>query len=200
MKLRDRRAILTEMQAIDIFKVGTSHDSTTAGITASSVAKKYGINERTVRDIWKRRTWTRATGSLEGITRSKLRSGRPKGSKDIMPRKPKKKPTVMLDTMKQQHCSLVSTKILYSHTVQNSNIPGLEINKELLDPFCWQAKRQFPATPNRLIIFDHEFGLEGSDAVSEAGSIDAALHSWTLQPSPWIERLELFLQDESRAA
>ncbi len=43
------------------------------------------------------------------------------------------------------------------------------------------------------MTFDEEFGFAESGAVFEVESIDAALYSWTLQPSPWIEKVEQFL-------
>ena len=95
---RGSRCVLSETQVLDIFRLKTS-DSTKdeAGIksggaaSAKAVAKKFGVSTKTVRDIWKRRTWYRTTLHLEP-TRSDTferlgkRAGRPKGVKDSKPR------------------------------------------------------------------------------------------------------------------
>jgi hypothetical protein len=86
-----RRAILTELQAIEIFTF--RYESSVSMMTSCSsvVAKRYGVDERTVRDIWKQRTWTHATRSLAECASpiAKRKMGRPVGSKDVRPRKQK---------------------------------------------------------------------------------------------------------------
>ena len=86
------RAILTKQQAIEIF--GLSCGSSPQGVvpSARAVAKWHGVNETTVRDIWKRRTWNHATPDINGrcmlAQSSKKKVVRPKGSKDRKPRRP----------------------------------------------------------------------------------------------------------------
>jgi hypothetical protein len=83
------RAVLTEGQAIEIFHVKLMNDrasSQTCRTSAAELAKKYRIGEKTVRDIWKGRTWFRELMHLDPsratmVDRLKL-PGRPKGSKD----------------------------------------------------------------------------------------------------------------------
>jgi hypothetical protein len=77
------RSILTEKQAIEIFGLQSAKSSPLV-VSSALVAKRYGINERTVRDVWKQRTWTHVTSSVP-----KKRMGRPFGSKDSRPRKKK---------------------------------------------------------------------------------------------------------------
>jgi hypothetical protein len=97
-----RRAILTEQQAIDIFGFRSENSITTMVSSASFVAKRYGINERTFRDIWKQRTWTHATCSLaeEGSPMAKRKMIRPVGSKDTRPRKQKFAATPSISLLK----------------------------------------------------------------------------------------------------
>ena len=88
---RRHRAILTEQQAIEIFRIRSQNSTPILMLGATFVAKRYGINERTVRDIWKQRTWTRATCSMaEGASPMlQKKIGRPIGSKDTKPRRQK---------------------------------------------------------------------------------------------------------------
>jgi hypothetical protein len=85
------RAILTAIQAIEIFGLRSSSSMSMMVSSATFVAKRYGVNERTIRDIWKQRTWTHATYSLAEFAgpMTKRMMGRPVGSKDMCPRKRK---------------------------------------------------------------------------------------------------------------
>ena len=88
------RAVLTKEQAIDIFRISTSGYTTASGPTATSVAKAFGVNEKTIRDIWKGRTWCNETLPLDSSRQPKPRkkTGRPMGRKDSAPRRPKQTP------------------------------------------------------------------------------------------------------------
>ena len=57
------RAILTAEQAIEIFKMKLSSQPAVRikNLSACKVAFAYGVSEKTVRDIWKGRTWLRET-------------------------------------------------------------------------------------------------------------------------------------------
>jgi hypothetical protein len=75
------RARLSEAQVITIFQVKASASS------ATKVANVYGVSEKTVRDIWKGRTWSRETSHLDTSRPLRLKPlGRPKGSRDTKPR------------------------------------------------------------------------------------------------------------------
>ncbi len=76
------RARLTEVQAVDIFKMRSPISS------AVNIAKRFGVSEKTVRDIWKGRTWSRETCHLDTSRTVVLKQvGRPKGRTDMKPRK-----------------------------------------------------------------------------------------------------------------
>ncbi len=79
------RAKLSVDQVIEIF-----NSKGTATISAANVARQYGISEKTVRDIWKGRTWCGETWHLDTTRVVHTKPiGRPKGCKDSKPRKPK---------------------------------------------------------------------------------------------------------------
>ena len=86
------RAILTREMVIEIYKMKTSSCShTRKGPSASSLARSYNVNEKTVRDIWSARTWHDETLSLDLHRKPKPAkpTGRPLGRKDSAPRKRK---------------------------------------------------------------------------------------------------------------
>ncbi len=87
-----RRAILAELQAFEIFAFRFLSSMSMILSSASVVAKRYGVNERTtgIRDIWMQRTWTHATCSLAANAgpMAKRKLGRTVGSKDARARKP----------------------------------------------------------------------------------------------------------------
>ncbi len=75
-------ARLTQQQAVDIFRVRNSAPS------AVKIAAFFDINEKTVRDIWAARTWSRETSHLDPTRTVELKqAGRPKGCRDSKPRK-----------------------------------------------------------------------------------------------------------------
>ncbi len=89
-----QRNVLTKTQAIEIFMLrnGKTVDTTVCLKNASSVAKRYGVSPKAVRDIWIGRTWYRETFFLEpqradAGERLTRRIGRPKGKKDSVLRK-----------------------------------------------------------------------------------------------------------------
>jgi hypothetical protein len=75
------RARLSEDQVLAIFQARDS-------ASATRVAVIYGVNEKTVRDIWTGRTWARETRHLDTARPFQLKvTGRPKGCRDRKPRK-----------------------------------------------------------------------------------------------------------------
>ena len=87
-KMSKPRAVLTEIQAIDIFMLKPDMSRSTKSVTAAELARAYGVNEKSVRDIWKGRTWSRETSHLDSTRLLTLKHpGRPKGCKDTKPRK-----------------------------------------------------------------------------------------------------------------
>jgi hypothetical protein len=86
------RAILSQIEAVSIFKLKPLPRSDAKGATqplsSATVARTFNVSEKTVRDIWKGRTWHEETQHLDP-SRPARRSGppgRPKGKKDSSPR------------------------------------------------------------------------------------------------------------------
>ena len=158
--VRKPRAILTEQQAVDIFKWQSAEEIPTMVSSSSFIAKKFGINERTVRDIWKRRTWAHATWRLgeraDTKPMVKKRTGRPKGSKDSRPRQRKLNSGTPISPEYQQGHG-------YSSQTQTTNT-----NPASMEPL--------PGT----------LPLQQGLPIKEE-SIDDQLHSWTFHNSNWIE-------------
>ena len=77
------RAVLTSAKACEIFakKPGESGKE-----SAALVGRMYNVSDKTIRDIWRGRTWAHATGLGDGKRRP---VGRPKGSRDNRPRLPR---------------------------------------------------------------------------------------------------------------
>ena len=83
------RRVLTKEQVMDIFRLSTVRSSDAKRPTATSVARKYSVSEKTIRDIWRGRTWHEETLPLDTDrpVKTKLKTGRPQGRKDSVPRK-----------------------------------------------------------------------------------------------------------------
>ena len=88
-KVPKPRAILTEQQAVHIFELKqytmSSHGK--RPLSAAGIARVFGVNEKTVRDIWKGRTWSRETWHLDCSRQILIKQpGKPKGCKDTKQR------------------------------------------------------------------------------------------------------------------
>jgi hypothetical protein len=199
------RAILTEQQAVEIFGLASSHQDVV--FSAAALARRYGVNERTVRDIWKQRTWIHATRPFEGSLqiRSKNRVGRPKGSKDSKPRKPKQGPWSTSDCRRQTLFSIsqgVRTPTMPISILTQCS-PRAAACPELIDTDCLRQETSTETTfperqvssqvPQNLPIDEGPYASD-LEFLSENGSIDAELHSWTLARLSWIERAESYLR------
>ncbi len=78
------RARLTDYQVVQVFKFKLDSPQ----LSSSALANLYRVNEKTIRDIWKGRTWSRKTWHLDTSRPLQLKQpGRPKGSRDKQPRK-----------------------------------------------------------------------------------------------------------------
>ena len=108
------RAVLAKDQAIDIFRLSISNDTQKIKPTAISVAKKYRVSEKTVRDIWTGRTWQEETlvFDLTRSPREAKKTGRPLGRKDSGPRK--MKATIGNIRKNPQITKSASVKVLHS--------------------------------------------------------------------------------------
>ena len=80
------RAKLTRLEVVAIFQIRATIKY------AAKVARMYGVGEKTIRDIWKRRTWAAETSHLEPMGKLGIiskRPGRPLGSRDTRQRRTK---------------------------------------------------------------------------------------------------------------
>ena len=83
------RSILNKNQVISIFSCKSKIKC------AAELARIFGVNAKTIRDIWKGRTWAAETWHLDEtrtIPFEHKRVGRPKGSKDLRPRQRRDSP------------------------------------------------------------------------------------------------------------
>ena len=96
------RAILTSEKAVEIFSrsLTSTVSSSAERPHATSVAREYGVSEKTVRDIWTGRTWSNETRHLDPHRppREAKPTGRPRGRQDSTPRKRKLEETGTLLT------------------------------------------------------------------------------------------------------
>ena len=91
-----QRARLSATDVISIFLEKKSD------APATKVGLAFGISEKTVRDIWKGRTWAKETWHLEPTRQLVLKQvGRPKGSKDSMPRRKRIMHQILLSSDKE---------------------------------------------------------------------------------------------------
>ena len=83
------RAILNREQAIEIFQLRPSGTNEGFERNSLAVARTYKVSEKTVRDIWRARTWHRETLHLDPSrpARADTPPGRPLGRKDSAPRR-----------------------------------------------------------------------------------------------------------------
>jgi hypothetical protein len=89
--VKRNRSYLVEKEAVEIFQIKMQNMG--AKVTSTSVARAYGVSEKTVRDIWASRTWKKETWHLDtSIPLILKKQGRPLGSKDRTQRKIKLPP------------------------------------------------------------------------------------------------------------
>ena len=91
-----RRKVLSKDNVIEIYKLRPdgSQNNKMRILSATRVARQYGVSSKTIRDIWVCRTWYRETFHLDpsrsdAAERLMRRTGRPQGAKDSKPRRPK---------------------------------------------------------------------------------------------------------------
>ena len=87
-----QRSRLTEAEVIQIFCLWHDNKSPTV------VSNLYGVNEKTVRDIWIGRTWSKETRHLDPSRALAFKkAGSPTGSKDMKPRVSRGPPIISTD-------------------------------------------------------------------------------------------------------
>jgi hypothetical protein len=196
-----RRAILTELQAIEIFAFRNESSILRMVSSASVVAKRYGINERTVRDIWTQRTWTHATCSLAANAgpMAKRTMGRPVGSKDARPRKLKRVAgtTILHDPSTASTESKCNAMVRVYATGPRSESHKPTDQEQQARALQWRS-------------FDFLLLTEASDEAvllgdlsiseherEEQASIDDQLHAWAHRGPQWIISAALPLHGDS---
>lgn len=93
-----RTEMLSASQAQEIYCMKPKMETQMRDM-AEQLAKKYGVSIKRIRDIWDGRTWYKETYHLDpdkpiSLDRLETRKGRPKGSKDVKPRKTKTLPDI----------------------------------------------------------------------------------------------------------
>ena len=176
------RAVLDPQQVLNIFRLRPSANA--AASTAAAVGVRFGVNEKTVRDIWVGRTWRHATIQL--LTRDEALPaqyhppkslGRPKGSKDRTPRK-------------RSDCNRLSTHFLKRSEAQPLHHAATFDNPA---PATHSLKDQFESTMPELLesqksdsVFDDRQCLHSVASTSvgfDTCPIDTVLYKWNMQPS-----------------
>ena len=90
-----QKAVLTSEQAREIFGLRKTHGYPNLHTASLSLAPKFYVCAKTIRDIWKGRSWLGATYDLweEEERPSRKALGRPKGKKDSRPRRRRERST-----------------------------------------------------------------------------------------------------------
>ena len=164
------RARLTKKDVLEIFQLKGDSKS------ASQLGALYGVSEKTVRDIWTRRTWSMETRHLDTSQSLLIKNiGRPKGSKDSKPRKKKESLDNAMDVSEDHH-----GKQQEHHGRQQEYAPCLDITlatqssdeKYLRDTCAAGASQEY--TPSS----DVQPPSICTQASMRRGSIDDELHEW----------------------
>jgi hypothetical protein len=197
---RKTRAILTEQQAVEIFRFKSASAIPQIKLSALFVARRYGIHEKTVRDIWKQRTWSHATRSLDGSAGSMetKRIGRPVGSKNKKPRNRKL----------AEYASSSSFSPSPPNALECDNWPQPSLRSKCNQNLSCQQDSE--TTIPMIFGSPHLESPEESDILvdrspyvdeqKEEASIDDQLHSWAHGGSQWITIASLHIDAEFSSA
>jgi hypothetical protein len=154
------RAVLTRADVIAIFQI----KATLALASATKVAKFYGVSEKTIRDVWTRRTWAVETWHLDPSSALNMKQpGRPLGSRDSKPRK-QRQPFTESSPLSQ-----------FSSSAQDAACGTVHDDQILLEEEVWVCDEQ--------IIFQESAGGHDSDGIhagwcAPSKSIDDELFEW----------------------
>jgi hypothetical protein len=169
------RAKLSVEQVISIYQIKhTLHP-------ASKVGLFFGVSEKTVRDIWRGRTWTNETWHLDTSRIVVQKSiGRPKGARDSRPR--------ICRTEKRNSNGHVSSLKATDPATRSSRIEGNKAGSAIT---CWSHPKATPNIPeNRKLdnqSLQHsvqscflriEEPSQPPTASSATHSVDQQLHEW----------------------
>jgi hypothetical protein len=186
-----RRAILTELQAIEIFAFRSASSISMILSSASVLAKRYGVHERTVRDIWMQRTWTHATCSLAANAgpMAKRKMDRPVGSKDARPRKlkcvagttiPYYPSTASTESVDSVHCDVIVP--LHARPTSECRTDQTQ-HDSLLQVRSFDFLLPIEASDQAVFLRDRSPRLYERE---QEASIDDQLHAWAHCGPQWI--------------
>ena len=88
--IRQKTKPQAKLTTDEVLKIFLSKENGGRGkVSVHTLSKKYGVSTKAVRDIWNGRTWNRETNRLDSkrIPKDFKPIGRPKGSRDKVPRK-----------------------------------------------------------------------------------------------------------------
>ena len=128
--------ILTKEKVQQIFAIKMKGYASCVHVKADnaiSTAVKFGVSEKTIRDVWSGRTWCEITGMPRNPNR-RLSAGRPKGAKDKKPRKPKCKKIQVLTSLEVFQMNSIDdylfnwtrSSFVLKSLFADDSIPGLE--------------------------------------------------------------------------
>ena len=144
VNISKRRVALNKAQAVEIFQAKFhANVSMQKHPSPKKIAALFGIGEKTVRDIWKGRTWRSATCHMDPTRPVHVMKqvGRPKGSKDSKPRTAQRQwnavvPSGVKQQMAKVHGSQQQAFVSYSIDDQlHEWVEGVSTPSELIDPF-----------------------------------------------------------------
>ena len=170
------RAKLSEAQVLTIFHARTS------ALTAPNVAMVFGVSDKTVRDIWKGRTWSRETWHLDKSRSLQIKElGRPKGSRDTKPRTKRviHRDELAASTGSTAHCQ-VPSQPCSAHT-DRRGVAGHAFMQDAVDgPLAehahWMAKHALSADSGACI--QDSGAVQRSSRIRGHASVDEQLHCW----------------------
>ena len=128
--------ILTKENVQQIFDMKMKNYATCVHVKADNAiatAVKYGVSEKTIRDVWSGRTWCEITG-MPRNPNHRLHAGRPKGAKDKKPLKPKTKKNHVLTSLEVFQMNSIDdhlfnwtrSSFVWGWLFVDDSIPGLE--------------------------------------------------------------------------
>ena len=117
------RAVLTKDQVLEIFRFSLPDISGRKSPSAISLARKYCVSEKAIRDIWTGRTWSQHTQHFNQSQNVKpyRKVGRPLGCRDSVPRK-QRGMSASVNTLEEPESSTSRTQQLGNTSTQPYNL------------------------------------------------------------------------------
>ena len=165
------RAKLAESDAIRIFKLKFVNSS------ATSVGKMFNVNEKTIRDIWKGRTWEQETLHLD--TARQLRQ-KPENQEDRNALKRRKMKAARSKRVAHKNGTLQNTPIVANvYTTEKASDLGSEETFHLGNPFLMLCDAESNLAENRIVddlLYDWEQSLHYYGSLCRGVGYGAANH------------------------